>query len=472
MAAETNAESTANPQDTEAAQKDLPSPPTDATAPEVEPTAEKTTEANTEPSKQSLPAIVTTAEQTPTINDQSPSSPDDVASNASNLDFLETSSSASSFFAGPSRGPSPTPPVSVPYLMAIPGQPVAPAPGVAWQVPVPGPMFVQPYGMVPPPAFATIGPQGNPVYPIVSPMPPQMASSPDTRTLRPASAMVYPAAGPVINGTASRSSPRAMSMMPGGSSSSPPLAAGSPPLQQNPMSVPADSPSLGTSYNAPGGLVGEGTANGTTFATTGTVAAGGSSSSVAASSSNNINGNGNREERLSIDSSFTFNSEATLDGGMITDDTASEVGSVSSAQIAMSSSVVERMELMKVRAKKAKQKQQCFDAARFIIDNVQNVDKSEQKAYCEVAVRALKKLSQQGFPDAQYMLANLYIGGIPGFQERHKPDYAKAFALYASAAKKEHPEALFHVGLCYEQGAGTQQSAARALHNYRKAAVR
>ncbi|KAI8906561.1 HCP-like protein [Powellomyces hirtus] len=129
------------------------------------------------------------------------------------------------------------------------------------------------------------------------------------------------------------------------------------------------------------------------------------------------------------------------------------------------------MEIMKLRVKKSKDRYHAFEAARFIVDNVQFVDKAEQKQNCELAIKQLKKLSIAGLVDAQYLLANLYISGIPGFQEKHKADYAKAFNLYSSAAKKDHPEALFHVGLCYEQGAGVAQSNNRALHNYRKAAV-
>ncbi|KAI8818083.1 uncharacterized protein EV422DRAFT_484608, partial [Fimicolochytrium jonesii] len=129
------------------------------------------------------------------------------------------------------------------------------------------------------------------------------------------------------------------------------------------------------------------------------------------------------------------------------------------------------MEYMKLKAKKSKDKAQSFEAARFIVDNVQFIDKEEQKLTCELAIKTLKKLSIAGLVDSQYLLANLYISGIPGFQEKHKADYSKAFQLYLSAAKKDHPEALFHVGLCYEQGAGVGQSNNRALHNYRKAAV-
>ncbi|KAJ3044356.1 hypothetical protein HDV00_002248 [Rhizophlyctis rosea] len=184
--------------------------------------------------------------------------------------------------------------------------------------------------------------------------------------------------------------------------------------------------------------------------------------------------NGSSCESSEEESGASLGDSATLDGGMESDtggdSVISDGGSISSAMLA-TASLVERMEFMRVRVKKSKDKESCFNAARFIVDNVQHLPKPEQKAYCELAIRQLKKLSIAGLAEAQYLLANLYISGIPGFQEKHKPDYHKAFNLYASAARKDHPEALFHVGLCYEQGAGVPASNGRALHNYRKAAV-
>ena len=135
-------------------------------------------------------------------------------------------------------------------------------------------------------------------------------------------------------------------------------------------------------------------------------------------------------------------------------------------------SLPERMDLMKARARKAKTKEVQFEGAKFIVENVQNLPKSDQKSYCEVAVKTLKKLSQQQVAEAQYLLANLYVSGIPGFEDRHEPNYEKAVALYASAAKQNHAEALFHLGLCCENGVGTRQSYARGVTYYRKAASR
>lgn len=159
----------------------------------------------------------------------------------------------------------------------------------------------------------------------------------------------------------------------------------------------------------------------------------------------------------------------TLEEGSSDMESSSDIGSFSSLPNAP---LEERMQQMRHRAKKTKSLTQSFTASRFIVDNVQYLPKPQQKAYCELAIKQLKKLSINGMVEAQYLLANLYISGIPGFEEKHKADYGKAFGLYASAARQNHAEALFHVGLCYEQGAGVGKSYKRALHSYRKAAVK
>ncbi|KAJ3321099.1 hypothetical protein HDU76_000143 [Blyttiomyces sp. JEL0837] len=137
------------------------------------------------------------------------------------------------------------------------------------------------------------------------------------------------------------------------------------------------------------------------------------------------------------------------------------------------------LEVKRIEAKQPQaHPEKSFDAARCIIAPVQYLTTmpEEQKSFCEVAVKCLKRIAAMGSSqalaaEAQHLLANLYISGIPGFQDRHKPDYTRAFALYASAAKKDNSDALFHVGLCYEQGAGVAASFARAVHNYKKAAL-
>ncbi|KAJ3102988.1 hypothetical protein HDU96_009444, partial [Phlyctochytrium bullatum] len=143
------------------------------------------------------------------------------------------------------------------------------------------------------------------------------------------------------------------------------------------------------------------------------------------------------------------------------------------------SDLTDRLEEMRHICKNVKNDPlSALDAAKFIIENVRNLDADvgAQKFLCNLAVRTLNRVGlatnipQESSSEALFLLANLYISGIPGFQDRHKPDYTKAFHLYASAAKKGHADALFHVALCYEQGAGAPLSNAKALHNYSKAA--
>ncbi|KAJ3216578.1 hypothetical protein HDU67_009272 [Dinochytrium kinnereticum] len=138
-----------------------------------------------------------------------------------------------------------------------------------------------------------------------------------------------------------------------------------------------------------------------------------------------------------------------------------------------------KMEEMRRRCKQAREDPiAAMAASKFIIENVRNLDTdaAAQKYLCNLAVRSLKKvgtstlISSEVAAEAQHLLANLHVSGIPGFQDRHRPDYGKAFQLYASAAKKDHADALFHVALCYEQGAGASLSNPRALHNYKKSA--
>ncbi|KAJ3175549.1 hypothetical protein HK101_010632, partial [Irineochytrium annulatum] len=143
--------------------------------------------------------------------------------------------------------------------------------------------------------------------------------------------------------------------------------------------------------------------------------------------------------------------------------------------------LVAELEEKRLQCKRARQEpESSLDAARHIIENAQRAyfDPGLQKHLCAGAVKCLQKvgsLPPSACPpdvaaEAQHLLANLYVSGVPGFQERHKPDYVKAFVLYSSAAKKDHADATFHVALCYEQGAGVSANNAKAVHNYKKAA--
>lgn len=86
------------------------------------------------------------------------------------------------------------------------------------------------------------------------------------------------------------------------------------------------------------------------------------------------------------------------------------------------------------------------------------------------AIKWLKKLACRGrlpYDEAQFMLAEFYGKGAYGL----RVDHAKAFALYFSASKQNHPPSAYRVAVCYEMGAGVKKDEARAAQFYRKAAA-
>jgi TPR repeat protein len=112
-----------------------------------------------------------------------------------------------------------------------------------------------------------------------------------------------------------------------------------------------------------------------------------------------------------------------------------------------------------------------YKSASYIIENVQYLDASQQKMYCEIAVKTLKKLSTTSHYEGMFALGNLYVHGIPGFASTHVVNHHKAYQLYSSCAKGNHYDAMYHTARCLELGLGTQINFNRALHYYRKAAT-
>lgn len=91
-------------------------------------------------------------------------------------------------------------------------------------------------------------------------------------------------------------------------------------------------------------------------------------------------------------------------------------------------------------------------------------------ALVQEAMKWLKKLATHGicpYPDAQFLLAELYGRGENGLKVNH----GKAFALYFAASKQGHPASTYRVAVCYEMGAGTKKDPARAIQFYRKSAA-
>jgi TPR repeat protein len=79
----------------------------------------------------------------------------------------------------------------------------------------------------------------------------------------------------------------------------------------------------------------------------------------------------------------------------------------------------------------------------------------------------LQKLSNNGYPFAQYYLADGYASGL---FSKGKEDYNSAFPLFVLAAKHGHAESAYRTALCYEFGWGCRKDAAKAVQFLRTAA--
>lgn len=83
------------------------------------------------------------------------------------------------------------------------------------------------------------------------------------------------------------------------------------------------------------------------------------------------------------------------------------------------------------------------------------------------AKHILQKLSDRGYPFAQYYLADGYASGL---FSKGKEDYGTAFPLFVSASKHGHAESGYRAALCYEFGWGCRKDPAKAVQFYRQSA--
>ncbi|KAK4130444.1 HCP-like protein [Trichocladium antarcticum] len=79
----------------------------------------------------------------------------------------------------------------------------------------------------------------------------------------------------------------------------------------------------------------------------------------------------------------------------------------------------------------------------------------------------LQKLANNGYPFAQYYLADGYASGL---FNKGKEDYNSAFPLFVLAAKHGHAESAYRTALCYEFGWGCRKDPAKAVQFLRTAA--
>lgn len=81
------------------------------------------------------------------------------------------------------------------------------------------------------------------------------------------------------------------------------------------------------------------------------------------------------------------------------------------------------------------------------------------------AVFYLRKLSDKGYVDAQYLLGDAHSSGALS-----KVDNREAFSLFQAAAKHGHIESAYRTSYCYEEGLGTGRDARKAVEYLRIAA--
>lgn len=92
-------------------------------------------------------------------------------------------------------------------------------------------------------------------------------------------------------------------------------------------------------------------------------------------------------------------------------------------------------------------------------------DKKLKRALLNEAVLYLKKLSDKGYVDAQYLLADAYSSGALG-----KVENKEAYVLFQAAAKRGHTESAYRTSYCFEEGLGTGRDARKAVEYLKMAA--
>ncbi|KAI5952833.1 SKT5 [Candida jiufengensis] len=107
---------------------------------------------------------------------------------------------------------------------------------------------------------------------------------------------------------------------------------------------------------------------------------------------------------------------------------------------------------------------------KFDLSNVESIEGNEKKlrkALLKEAIYYLKKLSDKGYVEAQYLLGDAYSSGA-----LDKIDNKDAFILFQAAAKHGHVESAYRTSYCYEEGLGTGRDARKAVEYLKIAASR
>ena len=114
-----------------------------------------------------------------------------------------------------------------------------------------------------------------------------------------------------------------------------------------------------------------------------------------------------------------------------------------------------------------------IEAASVLVDertDPRTRNKSREKFILD-GHKIVKKLSNNGYSEATFYLADAYSRGSLGLES----DTREAFKLYQSAAKAGHAQAAYRVAVCceigHEEGGGTSRDAVKAMQWYGRAAT-
>lgn len=118
----------------------------------------------------------------------------------------------------------------------------------------------------------------------------------------------------------------------------------------------------------------------------------------------------------------------------------------------------------KDRDSKAHKKNKSIDFSNI---ELEGNEKKLKKSLLKEAVFYLKKLSDKGYVEAQYLLGDAYSSGA-----LEKIDNREAFILFQSAAKHGHVESAYRTSYCYEEGLGTGRDARKAVEYLKIAAAK
>ncbi|KAJ3070976.1 hypothetical protein HDU98_006004 [Podochytrium sp. JEL0797] len=126
-----------------------------------------------------------------------------------------------------------------------------------------------------------------------------------------------------------------------------------------------------------------------------------------------------------------------------------------------------------------------FYAIQQILPEIHKLESypKDQQSLQELCTLVLERISTKSsmknpvIAEAQVALANLYAQGVPGLDYEASggvfvPNLSRAFLMYEHAAKRGNVDAVFSMALCHEKGCGTSVNFKRAVHNYKKAALR